>query len=74
MSSRPSTSALERKGKEPLKTLSGYRQRNNKIYFGQNVIAHSQDEIRVGDTIQVNTYHQVLTNLSTNAHYDSAVS
>jgi uncharacterized protein YcbX len=62
------------KGAEPLKTLATYRRANNKIYFGQNVIAQGQDEIRVGDTIKVNTYHQVLTNLSTNAHYDSAVS
>jgi uncharacterized protein YcbX len=62
------------KGAEPLKTLATYRRANNKIYFGQNVIAHTQEEIRVGDTIQVKTYHEVLTDLSTNAHYDSAVS
>jgi uncharacterized protein len=62
------------KGVEPLKTLATYRRRNNKIYFGQNVIARTRNEIRVGDTIKVNTYHQVIANLSTNAHHDSAVS
>lgn len=62
------------KGVEPLKTLSTYRRANNKIYFGQNVIARTRDEIRVGDAIQVHTYHQVTAKLSNNAHYDSALS
>ncbi|HTF20705.1 MAG TPA: MOSC N-terminal beta barrel domain-containing protein [Chryseolinea sp.] len=62
------------KGAEPLKTLATYRRGNNKIYFGQNVIARTQDEIQVGDTIQVNSNHQAVANLSNNAHYDSALS
>jgi uncharacterized protein YcbX len=62
------------KGVEPLKTLATYRRRKNKIFFGQNVIARTRNEIRVGDTIQVNTYHQEIADLSTNAQYDSAVS
>lgn len=41
---------------EPLKTLAGYRGRNNKIYFGQNAIALSSGEIKVGDTISVQSY------------------
>jgi len=41
------------KGKEPLKTLSGYRQRNNKIYFGQNLLFRNAGpaHISVGDAI-----------------------
>lgn len=41
------------KGKEPLKTLSGYRQRNNKIYFGQNLLFRNAGAARisVGDAI-----------------------
>jgi len=42
-----------KKSKEPLKTLSTYRQRNNNIYFGQNLLFHGQGTIRVGDTIIV---------------------
>jgi len=42
------------KGKEPLKTLSGYRRLGNKIYLGQNLlfdkIPHT-GEISVGDTL-----------------------
>lgn len=38
-------------GQEPLATLSTYRKRNNKIYFGQNVIPKSFGIINVGDTI-----------------------
>lgn len=61
------------KGAEPLKTLATYRRENNKIYFGQNVIARSLDEIKVGDTIQVHSYQPVPANLN-NAQYDSALS
>ncbi|MBX2961789.1 MAG: MOSC domain-containing protein [Cyclobacteriaceae bacterium] len=39
------------KGKEPLQTLATYRQHNNKIYFGQNVLAHSTGVVHEGDTI-----------------------
>ncbi|MGC3947527.1 MAG: MOSC domain-containing protein [Chryseolinea sp.] len=54
------------KGAEPLKTLSTYRKENNKVYFGQNLIARTHNEIKVGDAIQVTAYHQVkpqLTNI-----------
>lgn len=37
--------------KEPLKTLSTYRARNNKIYFGQNLLYQGNGTIRVGDAI-----------------------
>ena len=42
------------KGKEPLKTLSKYRQRDNKIFFGQNLLldpAAKAGSISVGDAI-----------------------
>jgi hypothetical protein len=41
------------KGKEPLKTLATYRSRDNKIYFGENVIAESTGKINIGDTINI---------------------
>jgi uncharacterized protein YcbX len=39
------------KTKEPLKTLSTYRSKDNKIYFGQNLLYHGSGTIRVGDAI-----------------------
>lgn len=44
------------KGIEPLKTLSTYRKRNNKILFGQNVIALDHKSVHVGDQIKVSGY------------------
>ena len=41
-------------GEEPLKTLASYRKKDNKILFGQNVIAESAGkQILVGDIIEV---------------------
>lgn len=40
-------------GKEPLKTLSSYRLKNNKVYFGQNLLMKGQGKISVGDEIKV---------------------
>ena len=39
------------KGREPLLTLSKYRKVENKIFFGQNVIALSENTIHEGDEI-----------------------
>lgn len=39
------------KGIEPLKTLAQYRKRNNKIYFGQNLVALDHKIVNVGDRI-----------------------
>ena len=39
------------KGIEPVRTLSTYRKRDNKIYFGQNLVALDHTEINVGDII-----------------------
>jgi uncharacterized protein len=41
------------KGKEPLKTLATYRMKNNKIYFGQNVIPGAVGKIKTGDAINM---------------------
>ncbi len=38
-------------GREPLATLSTYRKQNNKIYFGQNILAIDHNEIKEGDEI-----------------------
>jgi uncharacterized protein YcbX len=40
-------------GKEPLRTLSSYRKRNNKIFFGQNVVTQELGRIKVGDEVVV---------------------
>jgi uncharacterized protein YcbX len=39
------------KAKEPLKTLSTYRAKNQKIYFGQNLLFNGSGTIKVGDMI-----------------------
>lgn len=41
------------KAKEPLKTLSSYRMKNNKIYFGQNLLYRGTGVISIGDTITI---------------------
>lgn len=48
-------------GKEPIRTLSGYRKRNNKIYFGQNLLTTQEGMIKVGDEISVLSRKQRLT-------------
>jgi uncharacterized protein len=39
------------KGQEPLRTLSAYRKVENKVYFGQNLIALDEGEVAVGDPV-----------------------
>ncbi len=41
------------KGIEPLKTLATYRKRDNKIYFGQNMVALDHGVVNVGDRILI---------------------
>jgi len=41
------------KGDEPLKTLRTYRKKDKKILFGQNVIAESTGELRVGMSVEI---------------------
>lgn len=45
------------RGKEPLKTLAKYRAKNNKIYFGQNLVHGGCGILSVGDTITVESHH-----------------
>jgi uncharacterized protein YcbX len=45
------------KGKEPTKTLATYRAKNNKIYFGQNLIHRGVGTITVGDELSVLSTH-----------------
>ncbi|OOQ61721.1 MOSC domain-containing protein [Mucilaginibacter pedocola] len=45
------------KGKEPLKTLARYRLKNNKIYFGQNLVHTGNGIICVGDELKVLEVH-----------------
>jgi uncharacterized protein YcbX len=42
-----------RQGKEPTRTLAKYRAKNNKIYFGQNLVHKGEGRISVGDQITV---------------------
>lgn len=39
------------KGKEPLRTLASYRQVNNKVFFGQNVLYKGTGAIHLGDKL-----------------------
>jgi uncharacterized protein YcbX len=41
------------RGSEPLATLAAYRKTNNKIYFGQNLLALECHEIHEGDNIEI---------------------
>ncbi len=41
------------KGNEPLKTLATYRMRNNKIYFGHNLLHKGSGVISVGDELEI---------------------
>ncbi|MES2798190.1 MAG: MOSC N-terminal beta barrel domain-containing protein [Bacteroidota bacterium] len=40
-------------GKEPLKTLSSYRFKNNKILFGQNLLVNKIGKVKLGDSILI---------------------
>ena len=44
------------RGTEPLKTLASYRSKNNKVYFGQNIVPSGEGEIKVGQSISVQSY------------------
>ena len=41
------------RGKEPLKTLAGYRKKDNKILFGQNLVHNGSGKISLGDPVQI---------------------
>lgn len=39
--------------KEPLKTLATFRQRQGKLYFGENLVPQSEGVIQVGDRVEI---------------------
>ena len=41
------------RGVEPTRTLATYRKRDNKIYFGQNVIADTPGELQLGMPVEI---------------------
>jgi len=41
------------KGKEPLKTLAGYRNKENKIFFGQNILFKHTGSMQTGNIINI---------------------
>jgi uncharacterized protein YcbX len=45
--------ATGKKGQEPNRTLATYRQWENKIWFGQNLLHHGHGRIHVGDAVEV---------------------
>lgn len=42
-----------KKSTEPVRTLASYRMRDNKIFFGQNVIAEGSGEVQVGMPVEI---------------------
>jgi len=42
-----------KQSKEPLKTLATYRQKNNNIYFGQNLLHHGEGTLHIGNEIKL---------------------
>lgn len=40
-------------GKDPLATLATFRARSNKVYFGWNLLAHGEGEVRAGDRVSL---------------------
>ncbi len=40
-------------GKEPLKTLFGYRRKGNKVYFGQNLLHDGTGQLSTGMKLKV---------------------
>lgn len=40
-----------KKGSEPLRTLSGYRKVDNKVFFGHNLVAQNEGIVTVGDPV-----------------------
>ncbi len=54
-------------GKEPLKTLANYRRKNNKIYFGQNLVHEGTGMISVGESIIIKELKESIFDKSVSA-------
>lgn len=48
------------RGKEPLKTFASYRMKNNKVYFGQNILHQQNGDISIGDEIIISARKEAL--------------
>jgi uncharacterized protein len=46
-----------KRGQEPLRTLAKYRNKDNKVLFGQNLIPKTTGLVEVGDQVEVLTYN-----------------
>jgi hypothetical protein len=44
------------RSKEPLQTLGKYRRRDGKILFGQNLIPEQVGTLKIGDSVEINTF------------------
>ena len=44
------------RGKEPLKTLSTYRVKDNKVMFGQNLLCQQGSQVNIGDKVEIISY------------------
>ncbi len=44
-------------GSEPLATLSKFRKKESKVNFGQNLIATTLGEVKIGDEIKIESFH-----------------
>jgi uncharacterized protein YcbX len=47
------------RGKEPLRTLATYRQRDGKVWFGMNVVPDATGTLRIGDELRARADGQV---------------
>ncbi|MBK5271090.1 MAG: MOSC domain-containing protein, partial [Bacteroidia bacterium] len=52
--------------KEPLKTLATFRSKDNKVYFGQNLLHQEEGIIHIGDMLDVITRKKNLLEIVTN--------
>lgn len=48
------------KAREPLKTFSTYRKKDNNIYFGQNLLHQGEGEIHIGDAISIHQLKETI--------------
>jgi uncharacterized protein len=46
-------------GKDPLRTFATYRQKGNKVLFGQNVLGPEKGTLRTGDAVSVSLWREI---------------
>jgi uncharacterized protein YcbX len=47
----PARAARRSKSKQPLRTLAGYRRRDNDVWFGMNLIGDDTGRLAAGDAL-----------------------